>query len=109
MGTWARKIARQSNACVNTPPSAGPAAKPKIATAVHTRRRVPPASSSVNAPTSSAAPPSACTPRSTSSASIESATPQPAEATPNTSAPPAASVRAGRRTTSGSATASTNV
>ena len=39
IGTWARKIARQSKACVSAPPSAGPAAKPKIATAVHTRRR----------------------------------------------------------------------
>ena len=43
IGAWTKKIARQSNACVTAPPSAGPAAVPNTAAAVHKREPAPPA------------------------------------------------------------------
>ena len=36
IGAWKTKIARQSNSCVSTPPSAGPSAAPNVPAAIHT-------------------------------------------------------------------------
>ena len=83
IGAWARKIARHENAWVSAPPSAGPMAIPKTDAATHIRRPAPglPPSRRAKAETSPAAPPSAWTPRSTSSSPSEFEAPQPSDAT----------------------------
>ena len=79
IGAWARKIARHEKACVSAPPSAGPTAIPKTDAATQSLRPVPglPPSSRAKAATRPAAPPSAWTPRRTSSSPSEFEAPQP--------------------------------
>ena len=91
IGACAKKIARHENAWVSAPPSAGPIAIPKTDAATHMRRPGPglPPSRSANAETNPAAPPSAWTPRRTSSRPSELEAPQPSDATRNRAKPAA--------------------
>ncbi len=109
IGACTRKIARQSNASVRMPPSAGPAAVPATAAPSHRRRPLPPPSSASNAAASSADAPIAWSARIKSRNSSESAAAHPSEAAANSSAPAAPVARPCRAALSGRPIASTPV
>ena len=94
-GACATKIARQSKACVSTPPRAGPSAAPNVPVSVHTvaPRLAEPVSapSAGSAPARSSAAPTPCTVRAATRNSRLSASAHAIEASRKTESPAARS------------------
>ena len=107
-GAWHRKIARQSNSWVSTPPAAGPTAAPRAAVAAHERRTAEalwlPRASSGSEELSSSAAPAPWTQRQTISVVRSPATPAPSEASPNTPRPVTSARRLASRDANGTIT-----
>ena len=83
-GAWTTKIARQSNAWVSRPPSAGPTAAPSAPAAVHHAAPLAPepvsAASSGSEPASSSAPPRPCAARHATRRHVEASSERAADA-----------------------------
>ena len=105
-GAWTTKIARQSNAWVSTPPSAGPSAPPITLAPAQSAGRP----TSGSAPTRRSAAPAPCTVRAATSSQIPGATAHASDATRKIAVPASTSrfapARGAKRTSTSATTAS---